>query len=429
MKIKNTLIAILLLTVICNMFISCKKQFQSIPKLSEFIKEDRYSDLYTELVNNRAVYNEKSLVFYDIIMNSVVNKPRESNQLIEKFRSDFSEPDDTFNYYITQSEYNNYLKLCNYKKLKEIGSELIAKYKSFIDSSDYIELKDDNLRYIFLENEKPINLNKNSDTKLQIMRDLAGYTLLTVRASNDSTVNFIFDTGANVSAITESSARKLNLRIIPGSKIFVMGATGVRNEAQIGIADKITIGNIEIQNAEFIVFADNLFSFAGGRYKINGAIGFPIFSRFEEIAFTDSTITVPQIASVETGEPNMFIKSDDYILAIEYKNKKYPFFFDTGNDKTFFKKNFYQIDSSFFKSLKDTVFTFAGLGGEEKIKAKLPDEISLIFSGKNFKIEKPFIEMEYEQMGRNLYGSIGKDFVNYYNNRTMSFRNAKLEFK
>jgi hypothetical protein len=429
MKTKFTITSILLIILTSNIFAGGKKHFQSISKLSEFIKLDNYSSLYSELLNNRNNYKEESLLFYEIILKSVMNKPEESNLLINKFKNEFSETDDTTDYYITQTEYNNYVKLCDYKKLKDVGGELISKYKSFIDSSAYVELKDDYVRHTYLLNEKATIVDKKSDTKLKVVKDIAGYTLLTIKGSNDSTVNFIFDTGANVSAITQSSARKLNLRMIQDSKIYVMGATGVRNEARIGMADSMSIGNIKIYNAEFVVFADSLFTFAGGKYVINGAVGFPIFSLFEEITYDDSVIFIPKAPTIKASDPNMFIKADDYILAIEYKNKKYPFFFDTGNMKTFFKKNFYDIDSSSFRSLKDTVFSYGGLGGIVTMKAKQPDEITLMFSGKSFILEKPLIELEYEQMEKNLYGSIGKDFVNCHKKRIMSFKEARLEFE
>jgi hypothetical protein len=429
MKYGRSICLVLLVTITGGLFVSCKKQFQPVSTLTQFVKQDKYNDLYSELIKNRANYDKGALLFYDIIMNSVLNKPEESNRLIGLFRNGYSQLDDTANYYITQTEYNNYVKLCNYKKLKEIGSILIEKYRNFIDSSDYVELKDDNVSYEYLYNEKPITLTKKLDTNLDVKKDLAGYTLLTVRSSNDSTANFIFDTGANVNVATESSAKKLNLRIIPGSKIFVMGATGVRNEAMIGIADKISIGNIDIQNAEFVVFADSLFSFAGGRYVINGVVGFPIFSRFEEITYTDSVIYIPKTPTLIAAEPNMFIKADDYILAVGYNDKIYPFFFDTGNDKTFFKKNFYLTDSLYFNTFKDTIFSYGGVGGVNSIRAKQPYEITLNFSEKSFTLVKPFVQTEYEQMSRFLYGSIGKDFMNLYKKRTMSFRESRLEFE
>jgi len=408
---------------------SGKQKFQPLSNLSEFVKHDNYSGLYTELTKNRASYNEESLVYYDIIMKSVTNKPEESNRLIAQFRDEFSGTDDAAEYYLIRSEYNNELKLCNYKRLKEIGSVLISKFKASIDSSDYVELQDDHVRYTFLEHEKAIVLDKTSDTKLRIKRDLAGYTLLTVKGSNDSTVNLVFDTGANVNVLAQSSAEKLNLRLLPDSKIYVMGATGERNEARIGIAENLAIGNMEIHNAEFVVFADSLLTFAGGRYVINGAVGFPIFSRFEEIIFDDSALTILRNPALKSGEPNMFIKSDDYILAVEYNNSKYPFFFDTGNMHTYFTKIFYENDSTSFSRLQDTVRTFGGVGGMTSVKAKQAEAITVRYSGKNFTLSKPFIELEAGQQDKNFFGSIGKDFVNCYPRKIMNFKEARFVFE
>src|SRR5664280_464333 len=429
MKTRTTTILLLLSLIICNLIFSCRKAYLPITKLSEFVMHDKYGNLNEELTVNRGKYNEESLLFYDIILNSVINKPWLSNDLIVKFRKQFTSANDTVNYYLTQTAYNNYVKLCDYRKLYEIGGTLVGKYQAYVDSSDYIELKDDQIRYGFLEKEKPIELTKLADTKVKIKKDLAGYTLLSLKSSNDSTVDFIFDTGANVNAIIESAARKLNLRIIPNSIIHVMGATGARNEAHIGIADKITLNNMEMHNVEFVIFADSLFTFAGGKYIINGTIGFPIFSRFEEITYTDSTLFVPKTPTLKPGEPNMFIKLDDYILSVGYKGKKYPFFFDTGNMNTFFMSEFYKTDTTSFSPLKDTVLTFAGVGGSSKIKAKQPAEVILNFAGRDFRLIKPFVEVESEHRNKFLYGSIGKDFMGMYKTRIMSFMEARIEFE
>jgi hypothetical protein len=424
------LLSLLLLSLMLScMTLSCKNTYKPISKLSAFVMHDKYSDLYDELTINRGKYNETSLLLYDIILNSVTNKPALSNQLIEKFRKRFTTTNDTVNYYLTQTEYDNYVKLSDFRKLKEIGGELIENYQVFVDSSDYIELKDDHVRYTLLENQKPIRLTRLADTRVKIKKDLAGYTLLTLRSSNDSTVDFIFDTGANVNAITESAAGKMDVRVIPNSAIHVMGATGARNEAHIGIADKITLGNMEMHNVEFVIFADSLFTFGGGQYVINGTVGFPIFSRFEEIAYTDSTIFVPKTPTLKPGEPNMFIKLDDYILSISYKGRKYPFFFDTGNMSTFLMSEFYKIDTTAFSPLKDTIITYSGVGGSARLKAKQPSEVILNFAGKDFKLIKPLIEVESEHRNKYLYGSIGTDFISMYKTRIMSFREARIEFE
>jgi len=253
--------------------------------------------------------------------------------------------------------------------------------------------------------------------------------LLSVKSENDSIVDMVFDTGANVNVVSESTAKKLNLRIVPDAVVYIMGATGVRNASKIAVADQGFIEDIEFKNAEFIVFADSLLTFANGLYKIHGVIGFPIISRFESIRFTDSVLYIPKDPDATTNVPNLFIKGDDYIIEVTYKNKKLPFFFDTGNSNTGFYRNMYDIDSINFKTLKDTVFSYSSVGGTLSEKAKLLPEIKLDCGSKSFVLNNTYISLEENILNPDLFGNIGKDFVNQYKSITMCFKYAYIAFE
>ena len=423
------LIKICLVFMVLCTEMACTKVFQPIKKLNVLADSKKFGELYTELSANRNIYNDKSLIYYDLILKSVLNQPEESNALIQKFREQFNEFSDTVNYNLVQTEYYNNQKLLNYKKLKELSKKLIENYKRFIDSSDFVELKDDNVAFGFLENEIPTTVIKNTDTKIKVIKDLAGYDLLRVKSKNDSTVNMIFDTGANVNVVSESTAKRLNLRILPKAVVYVMGSTGIRNASKIAIADQGSIENIEFKNVEFIVFPDSLLTFANGRYKIYGVIGFPIIMRFESICFTDSIIYISKNPGAKTNIPNLFIKGDDYIIDVAYKNIKLPFFFDTGNSNTSFYKNMYDLDSMNFKALKDTVFSYSGAGGTITEMAKFLPEIKLDCGSKSFVLNNTFIALERNILNPGVYGNIGKDFVNQYKSITMCFKYAYIDFE
>ncbi len=425
----DKLIKICLVFMVLCTEMACTKVFQPIKKLNDLVDSKKFGELYTELSANRNTYNDKTLIYYDLILKSVLNQPEESSALIQKFREQFNKFSDTVNYNLVQTEYYNNQKLLNYKKLKELSKNLIENYKRFIDSSDFVELKDDNVAFGFLENELPTTVIKNTDTKIKVIKDLAGYNLLRVKSKNDSIVNMVFDTGANVNVVSESTAKKLNLRILPKAVVYVMGSTGTRNASKIAIADQGFIENIEFKNAEFIVFPDSLLTFANGRYKILGVIGFPIIMRFESIRFTDSLIYIPKNPSAKTNIPNLFIKGDDYIIDVAYKNRKLPFFFDTGNTNTSFYKNMYVMDSMNFKALKDTVFSHSGAGGTITEKAKLLPEIKLDCGSKSFVLNNTYIALEKNILNPDLYGNIGKDFINQYKSITMCFKYAYIDFE
>lgn len=423
------LIKICLVFMILCTEMACTKVFQPIKELNILVDSKRFGELYTELSANRNIYNDKSLIYYDLIMKSVLNQPEESNALIQKFREHFNELSDTINYNLVQTEYYNNLKLINNKKLKELSNNLIENYNQFIDSVDYVELLDDNILFGYLENELPTTVIKNTDTEIKVIKDLAGYNLLRVKGKNDSIVDMIFDTGANVNVVSESTAKKLNFRIVPNAAVYIMGSTGIRNASKIAIADQGFIENIEFKNAEFIVFPDSLLTFANGIYKIDGVIGFPVIMRFESIRFTDSLIYIPRNPVNETNVPNLFIEGDDYIIDVSYKNKKLPFFFDTGNSNTSFYKNMYDVDSMNFKALKDTVFSYSGVGGTITHKAKFLPVIKLDCGSKSFILNDTYIALEKNILNPDLYGNIGKDFVNQYKSITMCFKYAYIDFE
>ena len=419
----------LVVMVLCTEM-ACTKEFRPIKKLNDLADNKKFSELYTELSANRSTYNDRTLIYYDLILRSVLNQPEESNTLIQKFRGQFNKFSDTVSYNLIQIEYCNNQKLLNYKKLKELSEDLIGNYKQFIDSIDFVELKDDNLAYGFLQDELPTQVIRNTDSEIKVIKDLAGYNLLRVKVNNDTTVNMIFDTGANVNVVSESTAKKLNLRIIPNSLVYLAGATGARNASKIAIADHGFIENIEFKNAEFIVFPDSLLTFANGVYKINGIIGFPLIMRFGSIRITDSLLYIPKNPVAKTNIPNLFIKGDDYIIEVTYKNKRLPFFFDTGNSNTSFYKTMYDIDSMNFKSLKDTVFSYSSVGGTTTEKAKFLPEIKLDCGSKSFVLKNTYIALEKKNiLHPDLFGSIGKDFVNQYKSISISFKYSCIDFE
>lgn len=79
----------LIFMVLCSE-IACTKAFQPIQKLNDLVEKNKFSELYTELSANRNSYNDKTLIYYDLILNSILNKPEESNALIQKFSEQFT---------------------------------------------------------------------------------------------------------------------------------------------------------------------------------------------------------------------------------------------------------------------------------------------------------------------------------------------------
>jgi hypothetical protein len=153
----------LIFMVLCTEM-ACTKEFQPVKKLNDMVDGKKFGELYTELSSNRNTYNDKNLIYYDLILKSVLNQPVESNSLIQKFRHEFSKCSDTVNFNLVQTEYFNNQKLLNYKKLEDLSKNLLENYKRFIDSSDFVGLKDDYIAFGYLV-EKTVKLTTQSQIK------------------------------------------------------------------------------------------------------------------------------------------------------------------------------------------------------------------------------------------------------------------------
>lgn len=101
---------------------------------------------------------------------------------------------------------------------------------------------------------------------------------------NGQEQEIVLDTGASLSLLTESAARRLGLRMLEG-ETSVRAAGDLYATARIGIAETLEIAGGSFSDVVFIVVPDGALVFAGGLYRIPGLIGFPILSRLGRIEF------------------------------------------------------------------------------------------------------------------------------------------------
>ena len=419
-----TLIGLLNLIYACS---SETNEYISNATLDCLLENKNYSDLLYEITENKEAYDEDKLLYYEIVLQSVLNNPKKSNQLIRLFYEKYNIYSDTVGYNITEIEYNNFYKLADYKNRFKISKKLSEKYKPFYDSVEYAELIDNKIDSL-LGKEAPISMTMNSDCKLNIKIDIARNNVLPVKGSNDTIVDFIFDTGASVNVVSQETAKKINLRFILNSEVNIIGANGDAIKAKIAIADKIYIGDIEFKNVNFVVFADSTLTFSKG-YKMRGIIGFPVFNLFEEIVLTDSTIFIPQKSTKKEIEPNFFTYGSVCIISLKYGNKKIPFLFDTGFNTSYFYKNFYNLDSLNFNKLDVLNLTIRGLDGFKTMKGIIIPEIEFECANKKFQFKDAIIQLEYNHSHKKLNGNIGRDFIRQYEKRIINFKYSYICFE
>lgn len=318
---------------------------------------------------------------------------------------------------------DNYIKLFDYANAYQTSRVLTT---TFSKEHSAEELNDElNTQRIWevLQWQKPQTIAAFSSVTVTAKKDIAGLITTPILANNTET-HFVFDTGAGISCITESMAKKLGLTILPDNNINVMSFTGVENKVLMGVAPELTMGGIIIRNAVFLVYPDTAFTFAGGAYVINGIIGFPIIKELGTVTIAEDSLAFSKNKTSEKNERNLFIDQLRSILMLTYKGKMLPFNLDTGAKESTFTKSFYELFKPYLEVNGTLVSEKTASAGGQEVTSEV-----LELKNQNIKLGKITINLKRLQVdpsnygvhGKVNYGNIGQDIIGQYKKVTMSF--------
>jgi hypothetical protein len=152
--------------------------------------------------------------------------------------------------------------------------------------------------------------------------------------------NWIFDTGANWSTLTESEAAAMGL-VPRQSSSYVNGSTGAKNPLRVAIAADLQFGNAHLKNVVFLVLSDQALYVAPLKYQIRGILGLPVIRALGCVGITaKGAVQMAPKCAGERGEPNLFFDGWDAIVDVRHADKRVEMHFDTGANATYLNHSF-----------------------------------------------------------------------------------------
>lgn len=404
-------------------------QNSAFDKLYDLYSSKKYFKFVSQLkeVENTLNKNEKNIcnVFYY----SLINNPAESEKYFTQDIISNAEIHDTVKRDLyTVSIFNN-VWLGDYKKSVEYSKILLKNYSAYIKERDKEDYENSLLIWEAVQGVGKQEVIRKDETKLNMKRDLAGLYNIPVTYNNE-TFNFVFDTGANFSTITESYAKKLDL-VFTGGIIKVGAITGKKIDSRIAWAKSFFIGNMKIKNALFLVLKDEDLSFAGGMYKINGIIGFPVIADMGEVIISKGgDLDVPLTPSVP-NKNNLLIDGFNPLVEVDYKNNPMCFTFDTGAKTTMlyvpFLKDYEKEITAEYK-LED--IKFGGAGGDIKVPGYNLKDVELKIADDKVIIPGlSLISKSLKEKEEIMYGNLGQDFISKFDYMILNFKYMSIDFK
>jgi hypothetical protein len=369
--------------------------------------------------------------FYKAVYANAINKPDSSLYWLRLYLGKKKKPPKEMAFAYYKLEHDNHVRSFHFREAAETGAYLLKKFRSEYKEDEIKGNGYANLIWKSLEQQPVQRIVQPISDTIPFTRDIAGLINLKVRANQIET-NFVFDTGAGLSSITESHAKKLGLTILPDSGIYVAGFNNIYNPVRIGIAPELQFGDVVVYNEPFLVFSDEAFTFANGAYKINGIIGFPIAKGLGRINTEAKQLVLEKHEQDDpTLVPNFFIETLRPILMLEYKGKLLPFNFDTGANTSSFSKPLYELDSTaLLQAGKYVQATSASAGGATTNRVLEVPSLEMKLNGETIKLINPDIDTENHHVSSDkLYGNIGQDLLRQYKRVVIDFGNSHFRLE
>jgi predicted aspartyl protease len=357
-------------------------------------------------------------------IDNAFNRLKASDQKIESLFSEYAgKLSDKDKYHLLRIKQMNHSKLFEYQKAYDVLHELTTRYKQQMTADELGDYQNIKKIWAALAKEPPQNVTIKENTILSIKHNKLGTQNLTLSLDTVS-IDFIFDTGANFSTVTETTARKLNMRIMDTTTIEVGSITSHKVRSRIGVCPEFNLGSIRVENAVFLVFPDQALAIPQANVQINGIIGFPVMEAMKEIQLTKKGEFIVPKQKSSYSRQNMAINFLNPIIWLDGEN----YTFDSGaNSTTLYDTYFAKYKKDIEPLYKETDLSIGGAGGSVTkkgyvitFKTKINDKPVVMDSIELFK--EPLTDENY------FVGNIGQDLIKKFDKLTINFESMFIRF-
>jgi hypothetical protein len=357
-------------------------------------------------------------------IDNVFNRAAASNKQIATVLKEYDDAlNDSLKMDLLRIKQLNHVRLYEYTEAHLTINRILENYPALLTFDDIEDYKNTGKLWLMLSGMPEQTLTQSGTTTLKMNRDKAGLANLATKSGTNN-IDFIFDTGANISTVTESTAKAFNMSLL-GEGIEVGAITGKTVISKIAVCPEFSIGNITIKNAAFLVLPDDALAFPQIGYQINGIIGFPVIEAMKEIQITQNDEFIVPKEKTKFTEQNMAL---DFLNPVININGEY-YTFDSGATNTsLYKKYMAKHASEIEGTYSLTELEFGGAGGSLSKKG-YKIVFRPIVAGRQLTINDTDLFTENVGREENLfYGNIGQDVIKQFTKMTLNFESMFIRF-
>lgn len=414
----------LLFFLLCH---TCLASFGQSSLVESYRRKD-YFQLRREIAVNNKTLQPPDRLFYLAVLHNAFNRPTASDQVIALLRKNFKNTlKDSLRKALLNLEADNAIKNYRYQKAADTYRSIITYCKT--DSAERADLENSIALWGAIAEVPQQQIIRHQTAILHWQKDKIGLLQVPVRRGTD-TCDLVFDTGANISVITESSAKKLHMRVYPVKLDLGAGTTGQTVQSSLAVADTLWLGPVLMRHVVFLLLPDDMLVFKQAAYRQQGIIGEPLIAQLKQMSFyQDGRLEIP-LNPLANQDSNMALDGAMPIVEYTVNGLHLPFRFDSGASTSVLYEPFYKRFEKLIRaSGKPYKLRTGGVGGTINTAEafKLP-EISLKVNSKAFTIREISVRTTPVGMKPDLfYGNMGLDIFGDFQKLTIDFTSMRLD--
>ena len=241
-----------------------------------------------------------------------------------------------------------------------------------------------------------------------------------------------FDTGAELSVLSESEAKRFGIRVRPTSG-QVGDVNGTQVNARIAVADELSIGSIRIKHVAFLVLPDNQPPFNEQSPGSRGLIGIPVLLAFETFVWGADKSFEIGIKSSQKSAPHAARCFDGNrpVVQVAYDKQLLTFVLDTGATNTDLYPPFASAFPELIRSATKTdSYKMEGVGGAKYMGAATLESLKFSIGGFPATLKSVGVLLKpTTNASRFFAGNLGIDLLQQARKTTFDFRTMTLRLQ
>jgi tetratricopeptide (TPR) repeat protein len=240
---------------------------------------------------------------------------------------------------------------------------------------------------------------------------------------------YFFDTGANLSVLSESEAVQFGMDI-EDVKTGGKDISGNDVSFRIGLAKSFAVGDIQMSDVAFLVSRDDQQPFVDMKPGERGLIGLPVLRALGSVTWTRQGAFEADRSPASLHLSGANICFDDlYVIArARFQDHELPFILDTGAATSELWPKFAGVAADLLrKSGVQESHSVIGMGGSQQFEATSLPEVTLELGGMPVALKPAHVlKVQQRDSGKWFYGNLGIDLLNQAESVTLNFTTMTL---